>query len=113
MTNNDQFFYSKSKRGFYIASVHGNNMPNDAVQISFEQYQSLLLGQQNGKEIFPDDNGYPYLGEQTIPDFTYAEKREKEYPPIEDYLDGVVKGDQAQIDKYIADCNAVKTKYPK
>jgi len=43
----------------------------------------------------------------------YIEKRQKEYPPITDYLDGVVKGDQAQIDKYIADCNAVKAKYPK
>jgi len=30
-------------------------------------------------------------------------KRRLEYPPIADYLDGVVKGDQAQIDKYIAD----------
>jgi hypothetical protein len=44
---------------------------------------------------------------------TYVEKRSKEYPPIMDYLDGVVKGNQAQIDKYIADCLAVKTKYPK
>lgn len=39
--------------------------------------------------------------------------RNNEYPPITDYLDGVVKGDQAQIDKYIADCLAVKAKYPK
>lgn len=44
---------------------------------------------------------------------TYAEKRAAEYPPVTDYLDGVVKGDQAQIDKYIADCLAVKAKYPK
>lgn len=43
----------------------------------------------------------------------YKEKRSKEYPPIADYLDGIVKGDQAQIDKYIADCLAVKAKYPK
>ena len=43
----------------------------------------------------------------------YIEKRVEEYPPITDYLDGVVKGDQAQIDKYIADCLAVKAKYPK
>lgn len=43
----------------------------------------------------------------------YIAKRQAEYPPITDYLDGVVKGDQAQIDKYIADCNAVKAKYPK
>jgi hypothetical protein len=43
----------------------------------------------------------------------YIAKRAAEYPPITDYLDGVVKGDQAQIDKYIADCQAVKAKYPK
>jgi len=43
----------------------------------------------------------------------YKAKRASEYPPITDYLDGVVKGDQAQIDKYIADCQAVKAKYPK
>ncbi|WP_396190184.1 hypothetical protein [Flavobacterium sp.] len=39
--------------------------------------------------------------------------RADNYPPMSDYIDGVVKGDQAQIDKYIADCLAVKAKYPK
>jgi len=43
----------------------------------------------------------------------YIAKRAAEYPPITDYLDGIVKNDQAQIDKYIADCLAVKAKYPK
>jgi tRNA A37 N6-isopentenylltransferase MiaA len=43
----------------------------------------------------------------------YQRQRALEYPPITDYLDGVVKGDQAQIDKYIADCQAVKAKYPR
>ena len=43
----------------------------------------------------------------------YIAKRAAEYPPITDYIDGVVKGDQAQIDKYIADCLAVKAKFPK
>jgi hypothetical protein len=43
----------------------------------------------------------------------YFYKRQAEYPPATDYLDGIVKGDQAQVDKYIADCQAVKTKYPK
>ena len=43
----------------------------------------------------------------------YIAKRAAEYPPITDYIDGVVKGDQTQIDKYIADCQAVKAKYPK
>lgn len=39
--------------------------------------------------------------------------RQNEYPPITDYLDGIVKGDQEQIDKYIADCLAVKERNPK
>ncbi len=43
----------------------------------------------------------------------YKAKRQAEYPPMTDYLDGIAKGDQAQIDKYIADCLAVKAKYPK
>ena len=43
----------------------------------------------------------------------YARKRKSEYPPMEDYLDGIVKDDQAQIDKYIADCKAVKARFPK
>lgn len=44
---------------------------------------------------------------------TYAQKRAAEYPPMADYLDGVVKGDQTQIDAYNAACLAVKAKYPK
>jgi hypothetical protein len=43
----------------------------------------------------------------------YIAKRASEYPPVTDWLDGMVKGDQAQIDKYIADCLAVKAKFPK
>jgi hypothetical protein len=43
----------------------------------------------------------------------YKAKRQAEYPPMTDYLDGIAKGDQAQINKYIADCQAVKAKYPK
>jgi len=43
----------------------------------------------------------------------YKVQREAEYPPITDYLDGIVKGDQAQIAAYIAACQAVKAKYPK
>jgi hypothetical protein len=43
----------------------------------------------------------------------YQRDRAKEYPDFKEYLDGIVKGDQAQIDKYIADCLAIKAKYPK
>ena len=50
---------------------------------------------------------------QNFNDLDYKQKRAREYPPAADYLDGVVKGDQTQIQKYINDCLAVKAKYPK
>jgi hypothetical protein len=43
----------------------------------------------------------------------YAKNRVAEYPPITDYIDGIVKGDQAQVQAYIDACLAVKAKYPK
>jgi hypothetical protein len=43
----------------------------------------------------------------------YKTQRALEYPDFKDYLDGIVKGDQAQIQAYIDACNAVKNKYPK
>lgn len=44
---------------------------------------------------------------------TYAQKRISAYPPILDYIDGIVKGDTAQQQAYIDACLAVKAKYPK
>ena len=43
----------------------------------------------------------------------YQRKREQEYPDVKEYLDGIVKNDQAQIQAYINACLAVKAKYPK
>lgn len=43
----------------------------------------------------------------------YQRKRALEYPPMADYIDGIVKGDNAQVQTYIDKCLAVKAKYPK
>lgn len=43
----------------------------------------------------------------------YQRLRAPEYPDFRDYLDGIVKGDQEQIQDYINKCLAVKAKYPK
>jgi hypothetical protein len=51
--------------------------------------------------------------EQEYDKTEYQRLREKEYPPITDYLDAVVKGDLAQQQAYIDACLAVKAKYPK
>jgi hypothetical protein len=65
----------------------------------------------NGAWVFED---IPQPEPEPEPaELTYAEKRALEYPSVKDYLDGVVKGDQAQIDAYVAACLAVKAKYPK
>jgi hypothetical protein len=44
---------------------------------------------------------------------TYQELRAAAYPPITDYLDGIVKGDAAQVQAYVDACLAVKALYPK
>jgi hypothetical protein len=51
----------------------------------------------------------------TVVDVTpnYYELRQKEYPSIYDIIDGIVKNDEDQINKYIEQCKAVKAKYPK
>jgi hypothetical protein len=71
----------------------------------------------SGDDAF-DADGNPVTYDETavqayIDAHAYIAKRQAEYPPMTDYLDGVAKGDQAQINKYIADCQAVKAKYPK
>lgn len=43
----------------------------------------------------------------------YQRKRASKYPDFKDYLDGIVKGDQQQIQNYIDACKQVKLKYPK
>jgi hypothetical protein len=63
----------------------------------------------DGNEVAYDKNAV----QAYVDAHAYIAKRASEYPPITDYIDGVVKGDQAQIDKYIADCLATKAKYPK
>lgn len=63
----------------------------------------------DGNEVAYDKEAVQtYAGSQA-----YIAKRAAEYPPMSDYLDGVVKGDQQQIDAYIAKCKEVKAKYPK
>jgi hypothetical protein len=70
-----------------------------------------------GDDAF-DADGNPVTYDETavqayMDTHAYIAKRQAEYPPMTDYLDGIAKGDQTQINKYIADCQAVKAKYPK
>ncbi|MCK9394235.1 MAG: hypothetical protein M0Q44_01425 [Methylobacter sp.] len=65
--------YSAATGGFYFDSIHGVNVPVDAVEISDEHYDYLCQGQSNRKRIIPDGNGYPIL--QDPPELTIDEIR--------------------------------------
>lgn len=39
-------------------------------------------------------------------------RRASEYPPVSDYLDGIAKGDDQQVEAYKAACLAVKQAHP-
>ena len=43
----------------------------------------------------------------------YQEKRRRAYPPIAEFVDAMVKQDEAQLESYRQKCFAVKNKYPK
>lgn len=85
--------------------------PNAVVTILGDKvvWHSEDISQPSDTEILDETVRLEYLEEIK----EYQRQRSSEYPPYADYLDGVVKGDQDQIDAYIAACQAVKDNYPK
>lgn len=55
-------FYRAIDGGFYDPSIH-NIMPEDVVEIPDSVYSELLRGQEKGKRIEPDRQGFPKLVE--------------------------------------------------
>lgn len=60
-------FYAKSTGGFYDPTIHGDNIPADAVEITEEQHNELIEGQSQGKRIVADENGFPVLADPPAP----------------------------------------------
>ena len=88
---------------------------NPQAQVSVNAEDINQITWHNGTQPIPVDQ---ILAKQQelIADYNskqYQRDRAPEYPDFKDYLDGIVKGDNAQVQKYINDCLAVKTKYPK
>ena len=50
------YFYSDQEKGFYLSQIHGDEIPQDSVEISGELYEELLLGTQSGFIIIKSDN---------------------------------------------------------
>ena len=77
------------------------HIPNDPANTDYANYLEWV------------EAGNTATAADAIPDPTYQENRVAEYPPVADYLDGIVKADDLQVQKYIDDCQAVKDKYSK
>ncbi len=76
-----------------------------------------VVGVIRGDDAFDVDGNPVVYSEATVQAYinshSYVAKRQAEYPPMTDYIDGIVKGDQAQVQAYMDACLAVKAKYPK
>ena len=88
-------------------------MPARTIDASIPSIPDGKRARWNGAWVFED---IPQPDPDPIPDveeLDYAGKRIQEYPSIFEYIDGIVNGNQDQVDAYIAACKAVKLKYPK
>ena len=81
----------------FLAKHEAEILPEGSVKVADEEAIAISAAQSEANK-----NARPY-----------TEKRASEYPPMVDYLDGIVKGDAAQVQRYIDACLAVKLKYPK
>lgn len=70
------------------------------------EYEELLFN-------INDDNEYVSNRVAKVKTNLYKELRKAEYPPMEGYIDAVVKGDTVAINEYISKCLEIKVKYPK
>jgi hypothetical protein len=85
---------------------------HDAIYILYPSVVTIL-GETaydiNGNEVVYDKSAI----NSKMESLSYVTKRVAEYPDFKEYLDGIVKGDIAQLNAYISACQAVKAKYPK
>lgn len=108
----------------------------ESVPPKYENLNVIMIGQK------PDCSGYLLLSDTVVSEFVQQDSvpegydfifrqewglriteeiihrvidtlRKEAYPPMADYLDAKVKGDEEQEQAYLEACLAVKAKYPK
>lgn len=115
---NDFMFYSRSTRGFYSRDIHGFDIPQDAVEISYEHYTALLSGQSAGQIIECNESGLPYLVERpplSVEQLTQiaTAERLKAYREEADPLFFKMQRGEVTMDEWLAKIAEIKERYPK
>ena len=96
--------FSPSTKGFYTEAMHGNNIPQDVVEITAERHTALLAGQSAGHVITADKNGRPVLEARKVPDDAhYAKHARKQRGSLLLECDWVVLPDVPMDEKTRAD----------
>ncbi len=92
-----KIFYSN---GWYNTDIHADNIPMGAVEVSQDDYESLMAAQSLGRTIQAGENGYPAAVESPGPTADelagervarYREVRataDRAIDPLQDLLDG-------------------------
>jgi hypothetical protein len=97
-----------------ITQAIKNLRPNASFSVNGETYNGIeWLDELQAKPSEADVNAELARLQAEYDAKEYQRKRALEYPDFKEYLDGIVKGDTAQVQAYIDACNAVKAKYPK
>jgi len=92
---------SKNKLYFLDDDQSESILPSDCKKISDKEASTI---REKTSKVLHDEH---------LKSLSIEEQRFNAYPPMSDYLDAIVKGDEKQLQKYIDTCKAVKEKYPK
>jgi len=84
-----KIYFSASENGFYTEEIHGNIIPEDAVEISESNYASLMQGQESGGIITSDDSGSPILADP--PPLTAEQIQEYKVSLVQSHMDNAAR----------------------
>lgn len=94
------------------AHIIKNGIVVNTIEVESLDFMPGLIDAKQGGSIGDLYDGVTFTKPAPEPQ-EYKKLRANEYPPMADYLDGIVKNDTQQIQRYIDECIAVKKKYPK
>ena len=112
------YFYAKTG-GFYDSAVHGENIPDGAIEITELEHRALIEGQAAGKVIKADAAGKPYLADQPAKVWTPEEiaaavtaARATAYRNEADPLFFKAQRGEATTEQWLEKVAEIKARYP-